>query len=198
MPSIHFFSNQFPCIIPQFHKSLTNFNISYTMHYQTLTITHLICQNPNLIHGFLNLSQNHHHSTLNATNLTSIQENQIIRYEKHKNPTFPPLKTYLFLVFLGSSLLIPLVDHLKSLNEEKKSHLILGPSLFLLASPFSPLFSLFSSLSFLSYGFSSFLRQLNLLNYILTNSSKIALSYLQKLPLNQISSLVNSNESQIH
>ena len=149
MPSIHFFSNQFPCIIPQFHKSLTNFNISYTMHYQTLTITHLICQNPNLIHGFLNLSQNHHHSTLNATNLTSIQENQIIRYEKHKNPTFPPLKTYLFLVFLGSSILIPLVDHLKSLNEEKNhiSYLVLH-FFFLL-----PL-SLLSFLSFLPSPFS--------------------------------------------
>ena len=144
MPSIHFFSNQFPCIIPQFHKSLTNFNISYTMHYQTLTITHLICQNPNLIHGFLNLSQNHHHSTLNATNLTSIQENQIIRYEKHKNPTFPPLKTYLFLVFLGSSLLIPLVDHLKSLDEEKKITSHTWPFTFSSCFPFlSFLFSLF-------------------------------------------------------
>ena len=142
----------------------THFNISHTIHYQTLTLTHLIFQNPNLIHGFLNLSQNHHHSTLNATNLTSIQENQIIRHEKHKNPTFPPLKTYFFFVFLGSSLLIPLVDHLKSLNEEKNHISYLGPSLFLLASPFSPFFSLFSSLSFLSYGFSSFLRQLNLLN----------------------------------
>ena len=198
MPSIHFFSNQFPCIIPQFHKSLTNFNISYTMHYQTLTITHLICQNPNLIHGFLNLSQNHHHSILNATNLTSIQENQIIRYEKHKNPTFPPLKTYFFLVFLGSSLLIPLVDHLKSLNEEKKITSHTWPFTFSSCFPFlSFLFSLFFPLLSLLRVL-LLLRQLNLLNYILTNSSKIALSYLQKLPLNQISSLVHSNESQIH
>ena len=142
----------------------THFNIAHTIHYQTLTLTHLIFQNPNLIHGFLNLSQNHHHSTLNATNLTSIQENQNIRHEKHQTLSFPPLKTYLFLVSFGSSLLLPLVDHLKSLNEEKNHISYLGPSLFLLASPFSPFFSLFSSLSFLSYGFSSFSRQLNLLN----------------------------------
>ena len=147
MPSIHLFSNQFQCIIPQFHKSLTNFNISYTMHYQTLTITHLICQNPNLIHGFLNLSQNHHHSTLNATNLTSIQENQIIRYEKHKNPTFPPLKTYLFLVSIGSSPLLSLVEHLESLKEKKKLTSPLCPNLSLPLSPFFPFFSLFSPFS---------------------------------------------------
>ena len=168
MPSIQilFFSNQFQCIIPQFHKSLTNFNISYKILHQTLTIHSLdFFSNPNLIHFFLNFYQKHHHSSSNTPILPSIQENQSIRHEKHKNPTFPPLKTYLFLVFLGSSLLIPLVDHLKSLNEEKKNHIsYLGPSHFLLASPFSPFFSLFSSLSFLSYGFSSFLSQLNLLN----------------------------------
>ena len=40
MPSIQilFFSNQFQCIIPQFHKSITNFNISYKIQHQTLTI----------------------------------------------------------------------------------------------------------------------------------------------------------------
>ena len=150
MPSIQilFFSNQFQCIIPQFHKSLTNFNISYKIQHQTLTIHSLdFFSNPNLIHFFLNFYQKHHHPSSNTPILPSIQENQSIRYEKHKNTTFPPLKTYLFLVFLGSSLLIPLVDHLKSLNEEKKNHIsYLGPTLFLLASPFSPFFSLFSSL----------------------------------------------------
>ena len=56
MPSIQilFFSNQFQCIIPQFHKSLTNFNISYKIQHQTLTIHSLDFSNPNLIHFFLN------------------------------------------------------------------------------------------------------------------------------------------------
>ena len=124
MPSIQilFFSNQFQCIIPQFHKSLTNFNISYKIRHQTLTIHSLDFSNPNLIHFFLNFYQNHHDSTLNTPILPSIKENQSISYGKHQNPTFPPLKTYLFLVFLGSSLLIPLVDHLKSLKKEKNNH----------------------------------------------------------------------------
>ena len=75
MPSIQilFFYNQFQCIIPQFHKSLTNFNISYKIQHQTLTIHSLDFSNPNLIHFFLNFYQKHHHSTLNTTNLTSIQ-----------------------------------------------------------------------------------------------------------------------------
>ena len=81
MPSIQiiFFYNQFQCIIPQFHKSLTNFNISYKIQHQTLTIHSLDFPNPNLIHFFLNFYQKHHHSTLNTTNLTSIQENQDVR-----------------------------------------------------------------------------------------------------------------------
>ena len=130
MPSIQilFFSNQFQCIIPQFHKSLTIHSLDFS--------------NPNLIHLFLNFYQNHHDSTLNIPILPSIQENQSIRYGKHQNPTFPPLETYLFLVFLGSSLLIPLVDHLKSLKKEKKSHL---PLLHLSPHTFSP----FSFLSFI-------------------------------------------------
>ena len=45
----------------------------------------LYCSNPNLIHFFLNLYQNHLDSTLNTTNITSIQENQGITHEKHKN-----------------------------------------------------------------------------------------------------------------
>ena len=145
MPSIQilFFSNQFQCIIPQFHKSLTNFNISYKIQHQTLTIHSLDFSNPNLIHFFLNFYQIHHDSTLNTPILPSIQENQSIRYGKHQNPTFPPLKTYLFLVFLGSSLLIPLVDHLKSLNEEKKSHLIPWPYTFSSSFSFLSLFFLF-------------------------------------------------------
>ena len=125
---ILFFSNQFQCIIPQFHKSLTNFNISYKIKYQTLTIHSLDFSNPNLIHFFLNFYQNHHDSTLNTLILPSIQENQSIRYGKHQNPTFPPIKTYLFLVFLGSSLLIPPIDHLKSLKKDKNNH----------TSPYSP------------------------------------------------------------
>ena len=147
MPSIQilFFSNQFQCIIPQFHKSLTNFNISIKIQHQTLTIHSLEFSNPNLIHFFLNFYQIHHDSTLNTPILPSIQENQSIRYGKHQNPTFPPLKTYLFLVFLGSSLLIPLVDHLKSLNEEKKSHLIPWPYTFSSSFSFLSLFFLFFS-----------------------------------------------------
>ena len=68
MPSIQilFFSNQFQCIIPQFHKSLTNFNISYKIQHQTLTIHSLDFSNPNLIHVFLNFFQIHHDSTLNT------------------------------------------------------------------------------------------------------------------------------------
>ena len=153
MPSIQilFFSNQFQCIIPQFHKSLTNFNISYKIQHQTLTIHSLDFSNPSLIHFFLNFYQNHHDSTLNTPILPSIQENQSIRYGKHQNPTFPPLKTYLFLVFLGSSLLIPLVDKLKSLKKEK-NHIL--PLLHLSLHSFLPSFSfllfLFSLFFFLS------------------------------------------------
>ena len=70
MPSIQtlFFSNQFQCIIPQFHKSLTNFNISNKIQHQTLTIHSLdfFFSNPNLIHFFLNFYQIHHDSTLNT------------------------------------------------------------------------------------------------------------------------------------
>ena len=68
MPSIQilFFSNQFQCIIPQFHKSLTNFHISYKIQHQTLTIHSLDFSNPNLIHVFLNFYQIHHDSTLNT------------------------------------------------------------------------------------------------------------------------------------
>ena len=69
MPSIQilFFSNQFQCIIPQFHKSLTNFNIAYKIQHQTLTIHSLdIFSNPNLIYFFLNFYQIHHDSTLNT------------------------------------------------------------------------------------------------------------------------------------
>ena len=48
MPSIQilFFYNQFQCIIPQFHKSLTNFNISYNIQHQTLTIHSLDFSKP--------------------------------------------------------------------------------------------------------------------------------------------------------
>ena len=190
MPSIQilFFSNQFQCIIPQFHKSLTNFNISYKIQHQTLTIHSLDFSNPNLIHLFLNFYQIHHDSTLNTPIRPSIQENQSIRYGKHQNQTFPPLKTYLLLVFLGSSLLIPLVDHLKSLNEEKKitSHtLALHFFFFLLLSLlyflyFLPSFSHSRALPFLSN-----FKSLNL-DFD---------SHLPKLPLNQIILFVHSYKS---
>ena len=155
MPSIQIllFSNKFQCIIPQFHKSLINFNISYKIQHQTLTIHSLDFSNPNLIHFFLNFYQNHHDSSSNTPILPSIQENQSIRYGKHKNPTFLPLKTYLFLVLLGSSLLIPLVEHLESLKEKKK---ITSPTLLHNFLPFlssSLSFLSFSPFSFLSYGF---------------------------------------------
>ena len=69
--SISLISNQFQHII---ENALSNPN-----HHS------LYFSNPNLIHFFLNLYQNHHDSTLNTTNLTSIQENQGISLEKHKN-----------------------------------------------------------------------------------------------------------------
>ena len=125
MPSIQilFFSNQFQCIIPPFHKSLTNFNISYKIQHQTLTIHSFDFSNPNLIHFFLNFYQNHHDSTLNTPILTSIQENQSIRHEKHSNPTFPPLETYLFLGFTWLFSLATTWKSLEELEEEEKSHL---------------------------------------------------------------------------
>ena len=147
MPSIQIllFSNQFQCIIPQFHKSLTNFNISYKIQHQTLTI-HSLDFFQTLIHFFLNFYQNHHDSSSNTPILPSIQENQSIKYGKHKNPTFLPLKTYLFLVFLGSSLLIPLVEHLESLKEKKKNHISHLAPQFSSLSLFFPFFSLLFSL----------------------------------------------------
>ena len=160
MPSIQIllFSNKFQCIIPQFHKSLTNFNISYKIQHQTLTIHSLDFSNPNLIHFFLNFYQNHHDSSSNTPILPSIQENQSIRYGKHKNPTFLPLKTYLFLVFLGSSLLIPLVEHLGSLKEKKKSHLPPCSTIFFPFSLLSFLFSPFLPSPFSPTGSPNFLR----------------------------------------
>ena len=98
----HFLHSNHSNLMPYTSISLIpnrNFNMSYKMHYQTLTNHSLYFSNPNLIHLFLLLYQNHHDSPLNTTNLTSIQENQGIKYEKHKSPTFPPLETYLFLEF---------------------------------------------------------------------------------------------------
>ena len=69
--SISLISNQFQHVI---QNALSNPN-----HHS------LYFSNPNLIHLFFNLYQNHHDSTLNTTNLTSIQENQGISLEKHKN-----------------------------------------------------------------------------------------------------------------
>ena len=151
MPSIQilFFSNQFQCIIPQFHKSLTNFNISYKIQHQTLTIHSLDFSNPNLIHFFLNFYQIHHDSTLNTPILPSIQENQSIRYGKHKNPIFPPLETYLFLGFPWLFSLATPWKSLEELEEEKKitSYLCstLASTVLSLLYLFSPFFSLFSS-----------------------------------------------------
>ena len=69
--SISLIPNQFRHVI---HNALSDPN-----HHS------LYFSNPNLIHFFLKLYQNHHDSTLNTTNLTSIQENQGISLEKHKN-----------------------------------------------------------------------------------------------------------------
>ena len=82
MPSIQilFFSNQFQCIIPQFHKSLTNLNISYKIQHQTLTMYSLDFSNLNLIHFFLNFYQIHHDSTLNNPILLSIHTHSLYYY----------------------------------------------------------------------------------------------------------------------
>ena len=136
---------QIQCLIPQFHKSLTNFNISYKIQRQTLTIHSLDFSNPNLIHFFLNFYQIHHDSTLNTPILPSIQENQSIRYEKHQNPTFPPLKD---LLVLGFPWLLSLDSTCRSLEELEEGEKITSP----LAPPshvFSLLLSLLSFLSFL-------------------------------------------------
>ena len=102
----HFLHSNHSHLMPYTSISLipNQFQHIIQMHYQTLTHHSIDLSKPNLIYFFLNLSQKHHHSTLNTTNLTSIQENQGIRHEKHKNPTFPPLETYLFLGFSLASL----------------------------------------------------------------------------------------------
>ena len=129
MPSIQilFFSNQFQCIILQFHKSLTNFNISYKIQHQTLTIHSLDFSNPNLIHFFLNFYQNHHDSTLNTPILPSIQENQSIRYGKHKKTNFPTVKNLLVLGFPWLLSLDSTCRSLEELEEGEKSHLTFAP-----------------------------------------------------------------------
>ena len=113
----------------------------------------LYFSNPNLIHFFLNLYQNHHDSTLITTNLTSIQENQDISHENIKI-NFPTNRNLLvFLFLLGFSSLIPLGSHLESLEEKKiTSHLappcltrFFFPSFSFLSFLFSLFFSLFSS-----------------------------------------------------
>ena len=117
------------------------------------------------------------------TNLTSIQENQNIRHEKHKTLTFPPLKTYLFLVSFGSSPLLSLVEHLESLKEKKNSpfHFALTFLSFLsfLSFLLSPLFSFLPSTAR-----SPHFGALNLLKFSF-------ISKFPKLPLNQIISLVS-------
>ena len=106
----------------------------------------LYFSNPNLIHFFLNLYQNHHDSTLNTTILTSIQENQDISHEKHQKPTFPPIETYLFLGFLW---LLSLDTTWRSLGELEGGEKLTShtcSTVFFHFSLLSFLFSLFFSL----------------------------------------------------
>ena len=113
----------------------------------------LYFSNPNLIHFFLNLYQNHHDSTLITTNLTSIQENQDISHENIKI-NFPTNRNLLvFLFLLGFSSLIPLGSHLESLEEKKITSHLAPPCL----TRFFFSFLLFSFLSFLSFLLSFFL-----------------------------------------
>ena len=128
----------------------------------------LYFSNPNLNHFFLNLYQNHHDSTLNTTNLTSIQENKAL-VMKNIKVNFPTNRNLLvFLFFLGFSSLIPLGSHLESLKEKKITSHLAPPYLtrifFSLPSLFFPFFSLFSSLFFLSWPSSPLLTKPNFLN----------------------------------
>ena len=107
----------------------------------------LYFSNPNLNHFFLNLYQNHHDSTLNTTNLTSIQENKAL-VMKNIKVNFPTNRNLLvFLFFLGFSSLIPLGSHLESLKEKKITSHLAPPCLTRIFFPFL----LFSFLSFLSF-----------------------------------------------
>ena len=97
----HFLHSNHSNLMPYTSISLIPYQFQHItqMHYQTLTNHLLYFSKPNPTHFFFNLYQNHHYSTLNTTNLTSIQENQDISHEKHQKPTFPPIETYLFLDF---------------------------------------------------------------------------------------------------
>ena len=111
----------------------------------------LYFSNPNLIHFFLNLFQNHHDSTLNTTNLTSIQENQGISHEKHKNQLSHQWKLTCFLVFPWLFFLDSTWISLGKLEGEENhippcstlSHMFFFPSFSFLSFLFSLFFSLF-------------------------------------------------------
>ena len=151
MPSIQilFFSNQFQCIIPQFHKSLTNFNISYKIQHQTLTIQSLdFFSNPNLIHFFLNFYQILHDSTLNTPiGVLSTKPQQIKGLCDLSTKTLGLEQTNLHRKTLA---IIPItLDIQKTLDsiKKKKKHTFVFLLLLLPLLPLLPLFfSLFSSI----------------------------------------------------
>ena len=149
MPSIQIllFSNKFQCIIPQFHKSLTNFNISYKIQHQTLTIHSLdFFSNPNLIHFFLNFYQIHHDSTLNTPiGVLSTKPQQIKGLCDLSTKTLGLEQTNLHRKTLA---IIPItLDIQKTLDSIKKKHTFVLLLLLLPLIPLLPLFfSLFSSI----------------------------------------------------
>ena len=112
----------------------------------------------------------------------------------HRIPVSRPIVLFTcFLAFLGFSLLIPLIDHLETLKEKKKSHLTLAPpwpntffpSFYFLSFLFSLFFSLFSH----GRPSSPFLIEFNFFNLYFDPHN------LPKLHLSPRSSLVHSHEA---
>ena len=133
MPSIQilFFSNQFQCIIPQFHKSLTNFNIAYKIQHQTLTINSLdIFSNPNLIYFFLNFYQIHHDSTLNTQiGVLSTKPQQIKGLCDLSTKTLGLEQTNLHRKTLAiTPITLDIQKTLDSMQKKKKTYLCFSPS----------------------------------------------------------------------
>ena len=144
----HFLHSNHSNLMPYTSISLTpnQFQHITQMHYQTLTNHSLYCSKPNIIHFFLILYQKHHDSPLNTTNLTSIQENQSIKYEKHKSPTFPPLELTCFLSFPWHFSLATTWRSLEELEGGEKLTSHTCSTFFFYFSLISFLFSLFFSL----------------------------------------------------
>ena len=144
MPSIQilFFCNQFQCIIPQFHKSLTNFNIAYKIQHQTLTIHSLdIFSNPNLIYFFLNFYQIHHDSTLNTQiGVLSTKPQQIKGLCDLSTKTLGLEQTNLHRKTLAiTSITLDIQKTLDSIPKKKKKHTFVLLLLLLLLLPLLPL-----------------------------------------------------------